>query len=196
MEEQRELLLAELQHRIMNTFGVVSAIASKTFRSVAPEEVATFTARISALGRGYEALAARNWSSAELSSVVEKAIAPHRLDAEQFHISGPSVQVTDRRALALSLALNELATNAPKYGALSVQGGQIAVRWRVVRQGSEQRLDFRWSEHAGPLVHPPSRARFGRKLIEQYLADAFGGRVRLKFPPDGVVCILSATTDG
>ena len=127
MEEQRELLLAELQHRIMNTFGVVSAIASKTLRSVAPEEVATFTARISALARGYEALAARNWSSAELSSVVEKAIAPHRLDAEQFHISGPSVQVTDRQALALSLALNELATNAYKRSLTGDAVGPVAV---------------------------------------------------------------------
>ena len=167
-------------------------MVTQTFRDAAPAEVAALTARIAALGGAYQSLAARDWRSAELSSVVENAIAPHMSGDGTFCISGPSVQIADRRALALSLALNELATNACKYGALSVPGGRVRISWRIARNGDEPRLHFRWSESGGPPVHAPLRASFGSRLIQQYLADAFAGRVRLKFPPKGVVCIMSA----
>jgi two-component sensor histidine kinase len=191
-EEQRELLLAELQHRIMNTLGVVSAMATQTLRDAAPADVAALTARIAALGRAYQSLAARDWRSAELSSVVENAVTPHMSGDGKFRISGPPVQIADRRALALSLGLNELATNASKYGALSVPGGRVRISWRIARNDDEPRLHFRWSESGGPPVRAPLRASFGSRLIQNYLADAFAGRVRLKFLPKGLTCTMSA----
>jgi PAS domain S-box-containing protein len=191
-QEQRELLLAELQHRIMNTLGLVSAMVTQTLRDAAPAEAAVLTARIAALGRAYQSVAAGDWRSAELSSVVEKAVMPHRSGDGTFCITGPSVQIADRRALALSLALNELATNASKYGALSVPGGRVRIYWRIVQNRDEARLHFRWSESGGPLVRAPLRASFGSRLIQEYLAAAFAGRVRLKFPTKGLICTMSA----
>ena len=89
-------------------------------------------------------------------------------------------------ALNLALALHELATNALKYGALSVDGGLVAFDWSV----EERTLVLRWRESGGPPVAPPSRRGFGVRLIEDGVTREVGGRAAIDYRPDGLVCEL------
>jgi two-component sensor histidine kinase len=111
-------------------------------------------------------------------------------------MSGPSLQVSSRQALALSLALNELATNASKYGALSGDRGRVSIRWQLDGCAGAPRLTFRWSEAGGPAVPPAPGSGFGTTLIRQSLAGEFGGEVRLEFPATGVTCTLICPLPG
>ena len=92
-------------------------------------------------------------------------------------------------AQTLSLVLHELATNAAKYGALSVPEGRVALAWRVEdAPGEGRRLVLEWAERGGPEVRPPERRGFGRSLIERSVAYELDGTARLEFPPEGVRC--------
>jgi two-component sensor histidine kinase len=95
-------------------------------------------------------------------------------------------------ALAIAMALQELATNAVKYGALSNERGQVGIRWSVEGDGPVPHLRFRWEESGGPTVQPPSRRGFGSRLIERSLAQDLGGTVALTFAPRGLVCTVDA----
>ena len=117
-----------------------------------------------------------------------EALAPYHRD--RFEIGGPDVRVIPRMAL-LTLALHELATNAAKYGALSVPTGRIAVLWQV-RPGEPPHLIFRWQERGGPLVSPPTQKGFGSRLIERSLALELAGEVKITYDPAGVVCEVCA----
>jgi two-component sensor histidine kinase len=107
---------------------------------------------------------------------------------ERVALAGPHVRVPPAAALSLSLALHELATNALKYGALSVAGGRVDLIWNLADEQRARRLRLRWSESGGPPVRPPERKGFGSRLIERALAADVRGTVRLAFEPAGVVC--------
>ncbi len=92
-----------------------------------------------------------------------------------------------KAALALSLALHELCTNAAKYGALSVDAGQVEITWHVVGDGDDALFRFRWQESGGPLVKAPERRGFGSRLIERSLAGSFGQQAGISYEPTGVV---------
>ncbi|WP_244913944.1 sensor histidine kinase, partial [Methylobacterium frigidaeris] len=130
------------------------------------------------------------WEGAELAEVVKDALAP--LDGpgapSRFAIGGPTLLLPPRIALSIAMALHELATNAVKYGALSVPAGQVTLSWSV----AEGRLALRWQERGGPPVVPPTRTGFGSRLIERSLARELDGTVSLSFPPEGVVCTIVA----
>jgi two-component sensor histidine kinase len=102
------------------------------------------------------------------------------------------VAVPANTVVSLSLALHELATNALKYGALSVPAGRVSLSWRLVGKGAGRRLLLRWAERGGPPVTPPEHRGFGSRLIEQALGPDLGGEVRLAFEPTGVVCEIEA----
>ena len=95
-------------------------------------------------------------------------------------------------ALAIAMALQELVTNAVKYGALSNEAGEIRVRWHLDGLSSPPRLELIWEESGGPPVEPPARRGFGTRLIERSLAEDFGGNVRIQFAPTGVICSVDA----
>ena len=95
---------------------------------------------------------------------------------------------------ARSGCLHELATNAVKYGALSVATGRIAIVW-TVQPGVPERLELRWREQGGPPVSPPKRRGVGSRLIEGVLASELNGEVRLAFEPEGIVCDVVAALD-
>jgi two-component sensor histidine kinase len=94
------------------------------------------------------------------------------------------------------LALHELATNAFKYGALSVAGGQVLVRWHIQDAPGGAKLEFSWQEKGGPVVTPPSRRGFGSRIIERVLAADFAGEARLEYRPDGLHCGLTCPLAG
>jgi two-component sensor histidine kinase len=143
-------------------------------------------------------LTREGWEGASLREIVAQAISPFagRVASGEsepaggrFVLEGPDLRLTPRTALALAMALQELATNAVKYGALSNETGQVRIIWSV----DESRcLRLTWSEQGGPPVTPPSRRGFGSRLIERSLSSDLGGEVSLRFEPSGVVCTIEA----
>ncbi|MCU0893237.1 MAG: PAS domain-containing protein [Rhodospirillales bacterium] len=188
-QEHQRLLLLELNHRVKNMLATVQAVADQTFQAGTSEDARqAFSARIVSLARTHDLLARRSWQQAGLHDVVLQALAPFqgapdpRFDVE----AGIDVLLKPKAALALSMALHELATNAVKYGALSNGRGRVGVAWEVAR-GSGERLRFSWRETGGPPVFKPSRRGFGSVMIERGLARELNAEVALDYAPDGLV---------
>jgi two-component sensor histidine kinase len=133
---------------------------------------------------------------ARLHDVIEEVLEPYRVSGQaRFEVRGPEIQVSPRFALALSMALHELATNATKYGALSNATGQVRLTWLGDRTLKPPRLLLRWQEKGGPPVTPPSRKGFGSRLIERSLAQDLDADVRIEYAATGVVCTVEAPLD-
>ncbi|PIK73088.1 histidine kinase, partial [Methylobacterium frigidaeris] len=195
-EEHQRLLTGELQHRVKNTLAMVQAIASQTLRGATDinEVREAFAARLISLGRAHDILTQASWTAAPIVEVIEGALSVHRQsEPSRLRISGPNVLLAARAALALALALHELATNAAKYGALSNESGVVELRWHVVHEGDAPRFCLTWSEHGGPpILIQPTRRGFGSRLIERSFAAEVGGEVKLTYAPTGLVCRLEA----
>ena len=194
-EEHQRLLTGELQHRVKNTLALVQAIAGQTFRNAADLEAAreAFSARLISLGRAHDILTQASWTQAPIAEVVEGALAVHRGGMSRIRASGPNVPLAAKPALALALALHELATNAAKYGALSNDSGAVDLRWHVVHEGEAPRFCLTWSEQGGPpILTQPVRRGFGSRLIERSFAAEVGGEVKLTYAPTGLTCRLEA----
>ena len=192
-QAHQRLLIHELNHRVKNTLATVQSIAMQSLRSVAsPEAFDIFTSRLMALGGAHDLLNQQNWEGANLDEVIQRMVAVHdRIDDGRFSLKGPRVRLQPNKAVALAMALHELATNATKYGALSRPQGRVAIRWGVDRTGAE--LSLSWREQGGPPVHAPERRGFGSRLIERSLAAELGGKAALVFAPNGVRCDLTAS---
>lgn len=191
LDRRREALVAELNHRVKNTLAIVQGIARQTFsvgRGLTAVE--SFERRLEALATAHDLLTERDWQVATIEDVVERALRPFYSEAA-FTIGGPSFSVLPKTAVSLSLGLHELATNAAKYGALSVSEGHIKVQWSV---GSDGSFKLKWSEHGGPPVKMPERRGFGTRMIERGLATELGGSVSITFGEQGLVCDI--TSDG
>jgi PAS domain S-box-containing protein len=195
-EARQKLLAGELEHRIKNTMAMIAAIANQTFRTANSMEQAhaTFDARLFALSQAHSVLTETSWTGASMKAVLEGALAPHRTGEGRIHVRGPDVQLEPKQALSLVLSIHELATNATKYGALSVESGTIAVTWdcRTSDDGGRT-LRFEWREAGGPPVSPPTRRGFGSRLIEATLSADFGGDAKIDYKPDGLVCTFETT---
>jgi two-component sensor histidine kinase/PAS domain-containing protein len=192
-EEHQRLLLNELNHRVRNTLAIVQAIAQQSFKDehASAEARSSFDGRLSALSAAHNLLTRSNWEAASMRQLIEDAIAPYRGEG-RFEIAGPDLHVPPKTAVSLALALHELATNAVKYGALSVPDGRVAIRWSVNPDPAGDRLAFSWREQGGPPVTVPTSRGFGSRMIERGLAAEFGGTVRIAFDPDGVCCTIDA----
>ena len=195
-EEQRLLLINELNHRVKNTLATVQSISAQTLRAahVDPAVQATLEGRLTLLSEAHNILTRESWEGAGLLEIVSRAVAPlgGQGRANRLAVDGANVWVTPRIALALSLALHELATNAVKYGALSVPGGQVSVRWSVTHQDLSSCLELIWEETGGPPVQPPTRQGFGTRLIQQGLSRELNGEARLEYRPEGLRCRIKA----
>jgi len=193
-EEHRELLINELNHRVKNTLATVQSIASQSLRNAETAEAArsAMEARLLALSRAHDVLTRENWEGAGLVEIVREALAPYRHEREnRLHVEGPDVRLSPRMALAIAMALQELATNAVKYGALSNASGEVRVVW-LVEQNGEKRLRFSWTETGGPPVKAPRRRGFGTRLIERSLAQDLNGEAQITFAPAGIICTVDA----
>ena len=195
-EEHRTLLLREMNHRIKNILAAVQAIANQTFKGQATaDSLRVFGSRLSAMATAHDLLVTRNWESAEVKRTIEAALAPFGLDRPgRFSLDGPPVRITAKAALALSMALHELSTNAAKYGALSAPDGHVAIRWRLAAdpESGAERFHLSWTESGGPLVSEPERRGFGSRLIETALAGELTARAELAFLPGGLCFTLDA----
>lgn len=195
-EDQQRLLALELNHRIKNVLALVQAIASQTFRAASDpvEAQAAFVDRLGALSAAQDRLTETSLSGARLADVVADAFRPHGREG-QVTASGPEVELSPRCALALSLALHELTTNAVKYGALSVDGGRVTVGWTVTPGPDGSDFVLSWTESGGPPVAPPTRTGFGTGVIQRALSGYVGGRTTLDYESDGVAFTLTTTLE-
>ena len=195
-EDQQTLRNRELSHRLKNTLAMVQAIASQTLRNAPDFESAkeALAARLIALGKAHDILLTGARESAGIEAVIAGALAIHDDgQAGRFALDGPAIEVGPKAALTLALMMHELATNAVKYGALSVPGGRVAVTWSIEADAMVRML---WTERGGPKVAAPTRKGFGSRLIERGLAGAVGGSVGLAYEPEGVVCRVEAPLSG
>jgi PAS domain S-box-containing protein len=194
-EERQRLLINELNHRVKNTLATVQSIAMQSFRDTGETGGSSFTAfqnRLFALARAHDILTRDNWGGAELREIVGEVVEPYcRLSGGRCDIDGPRVRLTPSMALALSMAVHELATNAAKYGSLSVPTGHVSISWTTM-PGEPRHLNLVWQERGGPPVAPPTRRGFGTRLIERSLAQELAGDVNLAYVPTGVVCTIKA----
>lgn len=194
-ERHQRLLINELNHRVKNTLAMVQAISTQTLRNsgLEPRHREAFEARLMALASAHDVLTRERWESAEIADVVQAALEPHqRGEQALFRVGGARLRIRPKTALALSLALHELSTNATKYGALSIDEGHVEITWEIAPTPQGERFRLRWSEHGGPPVAVPAERGFGSRLIERGLAAEFGGAVRIDFVPTGLVCTIDA----
>ena len=189
-EVHRELLTAELNHRVKNTLAIVQSIASQSLRDGMSmlNARAAFLTRLKAISNAHDLLTLESWVGADLGSVVRAVVDVYVKDSERFRLQGPALRLSPSSALAITMALNELATNAIKYGSLSQPGGYVDVTWSVT--GDD--LKLAWVEAGGPPVKKPSKKGFGSRLIQNGLATELNGKVDIDYRPTGLVCIIAA----
>ncbi|WP_051439838.1 HWE histidine kinase domain-containing protein [Methylobacterium sp. 10] len=195
--QHQQTLIHELNHRVKNTLATVQAFTAQSLRTATSMQEAreAITARLIALARAHDVLTVEKWESADLGRLVKDALSLHNVVARRCIWEGDPVRVVPRAALALSMMVHELATNATKYGALSNEAGTVMVSWSTLDDeaaalGTAPRLRLLWQESGGPPVQPPTRRGFGSRMIERGLANELGGRAQIRFEPGGVVCTL------
>lgn len=188
--EERQMLLArEVDHRAKNALAVVQAIVGLT-RDTDPEAFRTAViGRIAAMARAHTLLAREGWDGAAMAELVEAELAPHGGGGpERIRLQGPELALAAGAAQPLAMALHELATNAAKYGALSVPGGRLDVRWRRCAEGG---LELRWSERGGPALDgPPARQGFGSSVVRNTVERQLGGTVVFAWRREGLEVVL------
>jgi len=190
-DERQRTLLDELNHRVKNTLATVQSIAAQTVRTAdAASFEEAFLSRIAALSRAHDLLTEVAWEGALLKDVIARTLAPYMVDghSDRVHLSGPNVRLGPNAAVSLTMAFHELATNAAKYGALSVVGGRVQVDWSVDNPAEPAIVEIDWRESGGPPVSPPKRRGFGSRLVEKGLAREFDGQIELTFAREGLRC--------
>jgi two-component system, chemotaxis family, CheB/CheR fusion protein len=193
-EERQRLLLAELQHRVRNTLGVVRSIARRSAEtsSNVDDYAAHLDGRLNAFARTQALVMRDPEGGVDLEYlVIEELLGYSTREGEQLRVSGPQVRFQSKAAETFALALHELATNALKYGALSQPSGRIEINWRIDEMVDPSRLIFDWRERNGPSVTPPPRKGFGTELLERTLAFEFKGQTTMTFNADGLHCIIT-----
>jgi two-component sensor histidine kinase len=183
----QRLLLEELHHRVKNTLATVIAITSQSLRNAETLEHGRLAVegRLIALGRAHDLLLQANWAGAKLIDVIYAAIEPFDTsDFPRFSVQETQIEIGPGAVLPLTMSLNELCTNAVKYGALSNTAGRIEITSEVDQK--RQWLKLAWTESGGPTVEEPTRRSFGTRLING-LANQLHGKARLRYEPAGVV---------
>lgn len=192
-EAQQRLLNHELTHRVKNTLAVVQAVVDQTLRNTADPQsaVRTINARLVALSRAHEVLTRTQWDGAAMTEIVNSGTAVYGPDNARIRIEGPRIDVGPNAALALTMALHELCTNAIKYGALSNDSGTVDLQW-TIGTGADAGFHLKWKERGGPPVITPARKGFGSRIIHEYCRSQLGDDEALLFEPDGVRWSLNA----
>jgi two-component system CheB/CheR fusion protein len=197
METHQTLLMHELSHRVKNTLATVQSITAQTLRAsgVSAEARAILEGRLIALAHAHDVLMEQNWEGADLRQIVSRALEAFAWSGGgRLWLEGPAVHVAPKAALALAMALQELATNASKYGAFSNDTGRVNVSW-VLGGTDRPVLSLRWQESGGPPVAAPSHEGFGSRLIKRGLSEELEGEVNVDYAPGGVVCTIDFPLD-
>lgn len=197
-EEQLKLLVAELSHRVKNTLAMVMSLVRRTAKSSGniDEYEEALVSRLQALSSAHALIFESNWGQTDLQQVLERTLLPFRRSGDRgFNASGPRVKLDPKAALTLSLIFHELATNASKYGSLSVDDGMVEASWEVVPEEGNSVAKFLWRESGGPPVTSPDKAGFGSTLITRSIEYELDGEAQIRYPEDGIVCEIQFVVD-
>jgi two-component sensor histidine kinase len=186
--EERQMLLArEVDHRAKNALALVQSILRLTRADDLVQYTKTVEGRIRALSRAHTILSQSRWQGASLRGLVDEELAPFKLSGNTIAIEGSDVLLNPASAQTIALALHELATNAAKYGSLSVSGGGLALSWRV----EDRIIKFDWRESGGPATAAPNRKGFGTRIIVASIEQQLGGKVLLNWHTEGLACAFT-----
>jgi two-component sensor histidine kinase len=196
-EQERELLVRELNHRVKNSFAVLQSIMNATLRTTTDPATfaANFKGRLHSMAAAQDILTSREWTSADLEPLVRGQLAAYLGGQNQrLRIMGPEIELPPEAAVPIGLILHELGTNAAKYGALSTAGGRVDLTWAVTGSvaAGDRMLRIEWREQGGPPVSAPERRGFGSTLIERGLPAA---EVERRFDRGGVTCTIVLPLD-
>jgi PAS domain S-box-containing protein len=189
-EDHIQFLMHEISHRSKNLLMVIQSIARRTARSAGSMEEfeSRFERRLQGLAASHDVLVSKNWQGAPLADLVrQQLVAFAEIQGSRIELAGPDVVITAEAAQALGLAIHELATNAIKYGALSLPTGKVSVSWRFFGDaGAPRPLLLNWVEQGGPQVTPPQRKGFGHVVIGEMVERSLHGKVAMEFAPGGL----------
>ena len=185
-EAQIAILAREAEHRAKNVLATVQATVHLT-QSDTPEGLKqAIEGRIQALANVHRLFVESRWEGADLHGLAQEELAAYSPGREtRVQIDGPSVLLEPNAAQAIAVILHELATNAAKYGALSVPNGQVRIEWSHEQNGQ---LVLRWTEKGGPPVEPPTRRGFGARVMENMVRGQFKGELKFDWHPEGLAC--------
>jgi PAS domain S-box-containing protein len=188
-EDHKNLLIAELDHRVKNVLACVAAVAqrSRECSRSADEFLDVLNGRINSLANAHALLSRGRWEGVCLGELVRSELAPSTSDGSNL-IDGPHVVLAAEATQPLAMVLHELATNATKYGALSNSHGRVSVRWDRETNRSRDRLALEWLETGGPPVGVPGPSGYGSSVIRDLIPYELGGSVEYVFAPEGVRC--------
>jgi len=192
-EEQQNLLIAELDHRVKNVLASVAVVAKRTSegKGSTTEFIGALERRIQSMAGVHDLLSRNRWQEVDLAHLVERELAPYAT-SDNAMVEGPHVGLPVKEAEALTTVLHELATNAAKYGALSTPHGRVSVRWHRLSNGSvplELRLE--WREDGGPPVASTAKPGYGTNIIRDLIPYELGGTVELVLDPNCVRCTIA-----
>ncbi|WP_434063351.1 PAS domain S-box protein [Ochrobactrum quorumnocens] len=188
-EADKALVTREISHRFKNSMAMVQSIANQTLRNASNSEQASqlFNERLHALAQAHDMLLQEDWGGATIRQISDMALAPfNKTFGNRIRMSGPSLFVSDRVTVSLSLGLYELATNAVKYGALSNEHGGVDFSWNIVDDQGQKKFQMRWVETDGPSITRPSRRGFGQRLLRLVLAKELKAQCDIDFAPSGL----------
>ena len=187
-DDEREALVAELDHRVKNVLAAVQSMAAQTARKALSMDgfLKTFSGRLKSMASAHQLLTATRWRGAGMHNIAAAELGG--LAPGQTRWEGPDIALTPRATNAMSLALHELATNAVKFGALSTEDGRVDLKWRKTPDGG---LEVRWEESGGPPVTPPTRRGFGAMLLEKVTGRELEGAVGVDYRRDGVRVLVT-----
>ena len=189
-DKLQKLIHEELHHRIKNTLATVSAIATQSLRTATSIEHCqqAIEGRLAALGRAHDMLMRVSWANASLAQTIRSATEPYdSKEGGRFQINGPDVRITSGAVIAFAMTLNELCTNATKFGSLSTSTGSVEIDWAIDLE--QQRLRLNWMEIGGPGVAEPTRRSFGTRMMSS-LGQQLNGEVELVYAPTGFNYVL------
>jgi two-component system CheB/CheR fusion protein len=192
-EERQRLVTAELSHRVKNLFAVVQVLAERSASKEmsAAECIQAFRGRLQALNVAHNALIAENWNWASLASLVQTTLEPYLGEGDRIRLDVQDLRLNSEFALTLALGLNELATNAVKYGALASPGGRITLTAHLEAAESGDEFRLLWQEDGGPSVAAPAVAGFGTSMLSQAIEYQHDGKVELDWRKEGLICRLT-----
>ena len=192
-EAQTLLLLDELDHRVKNILSVVSAVVAQSLKAGADTPAAfaeAITSRVAAIARAHSVLRNGVPGEATLRALIDTELAPYRVAKREITVSGVDIALTPKAGLSFALVLHELTSNAAKYGALSTDGGRLAISLTVT-EAPDRTLHLVWVEEGGPPIEgPPSRRGFGTTLIQRSLTHEWNASVQQDFLPSGMCCTI------
>jgi PAS domain S-box-containing protein len=190
-EDNKSLLIAELDHRVKNVLACVAAIAERSREcSRSPQEfIDVLNDRIKSLANTHALLSRSRWEGVSLGELVRSELAFCGKD-ESVSFKGAEVIIAAEAAQPMAMVLHELATNAAKYGALSNEDGRVTVRWRLSRGPSHGKLVIEWKEICGRRVVGPNASGYGTSVIRDLIPYELGGAVHYVFARDGIRCTL------